>query len=142
MQAFDEVTAVIGNDHSDIDAVNVDANRLMRLLRVFLGFNKRTHMQHGGKEQRRRKKTKKVHRSAIRRTGPNEYPWNLSTRHWKSNGDAARRLADSSGRANRGPWTARCFAKNSRFLRRSSSWPLRSNDPSPPANRLFENRNN
>jgi hypothetical protein len=93
-QAFDEVTAVIGDDYSDINAVNADVNRLLRLLLIFLGLGEKTHTEHGGEEQCRQQKTKRVHRSAIQSTGPNGCPSHPSTNHSKSSGDAARRLAD------------------------------------------------
>src|SRR6266852_4421548 len=141
-QAFDEAPAVIGDDHPDVDAVNANLNRLLRLMRILLGTRERAHTEHGGEEQCRPQKTKRVHRSAIQPTGPNGCPSHPSTRHSKSNADAARRLADRSARASREPWTPWYFWKNLRFSRPGPSSPLRSNDPSTPANRLFQSRNN
>ena len=46
-QPFNEVAAAIGDNHSDIDAVNADANCLIRLLLIFLSFGERTHAEHG-----------------------------------------------------------------------------------------------
>src|ERR1700731_507061 len=131
------MTARIGDDHSDIYAVNADVNCLAWLLRIFLGIGERTRAEHGGKE-RRPHKTKKVHRSAIQPTGPNGCPSNPSTRRSKSNEGAARRLADRSAGASREPGTARHLSRRSRSLRPGFSSPPRSNDPSVPANRLFE----
>jgi hypothetical protein len=54
-QAFDKVAARIGHDHSDVDAIDADVNRLLRLLRTFLGLRERAHAEHGGKEQCRQK---------------------------------------------------------------------------------------
>src|SRR2546430_8831873 len=65
-QSFHIVAAVIGDDYSTVDAVNADVNRLLWLLRVFLRGGKRTRVQHGRKEQRRRQTAKKSHRSVIR----------------------------------------------------------------------------
>jgi len=79
-QAFHEMAARIGDDHSDVDAVNADLNRLLRLLRIFLGLGERTHAEHRGEEQYRRQKTKKIHRYAIQPTGPNGCPSSPSTR--------------------------------------------------------------
>jgi hypothetical protein len=36
------VTARRGDDHSDVDAVNADVNRVLQLLRIFLGTRERT----------------------------------------------------------------------------------------------------
>src|SRR6266852_239373 len=89
MQAFDEVAARVGDDHSDVDAVNANLNRLLRLMRIFLSTRERAHADHGGEEQCRPQKTKRVHRSVIQPTGPNGCPSHPSTRHSKSNADAA-----------------------------------------------------
>src|SRR5437879_8314354 len=51
-KAFDEMTAMIGDNHSHVDAVNADSNGW--LLRVFLSLNKGTHARHGRQEQCRR----------------------------------------------------------------------------------------
>jgi hypothetical protein len=45
-QAFDEMTAVIGDNHADIDAVNAHVNGLIRLLLIFLGFGERMRAEH------------------------------------------------------------------------------------------------
>src|SRR6202521_5133640 len=136
------MTARIRDNHSDVDAVNADVNRLLWLLRIFLGLEERAQAEHDRKERCRLQKTKRVHRSAIQPTGPNGCPSNPSTRRSKSNEDAARRLADRFARASREPSMARYFLKNLRFLRQGPSSTVRSNDPSTPANRLFESRNN
>ncbi len=47
MEAFDEVPAVVGYDHSHIDAFNVDLNCLLRRLRIFLRRCERTQTDRG-----------------------------------------------------------------------------------------------
>src|ERR1700694_1503235 len=79
-QAFDEVTARIGENHSDIYAVNADVNRLVRPLPIFLGIGEKTRVEHGGKDPCRLHKTKRVHRSATQPTGPSGCPSNPSTK--------------------------------------------------------------
>ena len=138
-KAFDEMTAMIGDNHSHVDAVNADSNGW--LLRVFLSLNKGTHARHGRQEQCRRHEARKVHRSAIQPTGPNGCPSNPSTRHSQNSADAARRRGDCTALASQGPRTAQRFEKSSWFLRPGSSTPLQSNGPSVPANRLSESRN-
>src|SRR5260370_22508184 len=83
-QTCEEVTAVIGDNHPNVHAVNADANRLLRLLRIFLGTGERTHAERGGEEQCRLQKAKRVHRPAIQPTGPNGCLSNPSMRHSKS----------------------------------------------------------
>jgi hypothetical protein len=51
------MTARIRDNHSDVDAVNADVNRLLWLLRIFLGLDERAQAKHGGKERCRLQKT-------------------------------------------------------------------------------------
>jgi len=41
------VAAVIGDNHSNIDAVNFHSNCLIRLLLIFLSFRERTYAEYG-----------------------------------------------------------------------------------------------
>src|SRR5437016_14075969 len=59
-QAFDKVTAAIGDNHPDIDAVNADSNRRLRRLPVFLGVGEKTRAEQGGEEQCRQQTTKRA----------------------------------------------------------------------------------
>src|SRR5260370_39569047 len=83
-QPFHEMAARIGDNHSDIDAVNDNVNGLLRLFRIFLGIGERTHGKRGGEEQCHGQEAKRVHRPAIRTPRPNGCPSNTSTRPSKS----------------------------------------------------------
>ena len=93
-QALDEVAARIGHNHSDVDAVNAYANRLLRLFRIVLRLGESTYEEHGREKQCCQQKTKGVHRPAIRSIGPNESLWNPSTKRSMNNGDVAKKLVD------------------------------------------------
>jgi len=47
-QALHEMTLRISDNHSDVDAVNADVNRFLRLLRIFLGIGERTRPERCG----------------------------------------------------------------------------------------------
>src|SRR5260370_16751170 len=77
-QPFHEVAAVVGDDHSDVHSVNLDLNRLIRLLLIFLSLGEKTHAEHHRAYHSPSPNPKKIHPPAIQPTNPHGSPYNPS----------------------------------------------------------------